>query len=185
MQEINEDIDQDSDNDDLEFKHKKPPMSVKNCRSSSLAHTGNQNDILSKQLDQIKQAERRKNSAKRNNSIHVGNAMQGRESKCGTEGADQHIRDFNNNDAGYFDNDNNSFDFLQIQIEDERLKMLNEIHQIVLDNREDDIDESNLNNKLKLICKNMNDLNIDYSVSKILELSKKEKRILRELIKKY
>jgi len=31
----------------------------------------------------------------------------------------------------------------------------------------------------------MNDLNIDYSVSKILELSQKEKRILRELIKKY
>ena len=31
----------------------------------------------------------------------------------------------------------------------------------------------------------MMDLNIDYSVSKILELSKKEKRILRDLIKKY
>lgn len=108
-----------------------------------------------------------------------------RDPKCGTEGDDKHIRDFSNNDAGYFDNDNNSFDFLQIQIEDERLKMLNEIHQIVQDNREDDIDESNLNNKLKLICKNMNDLNIDYSVSKILELSQKEKRILRELIKKY
>jgi len=31
MQEIDEDIDQDSDkDDDLEFKHKKPPMSVKN-----------------------------------------------------------------------------------------------------------------------------------------------------------
>lgn len=53
------------------------------------------------------------------------------------------------------------------------------------DDREDDIDESNLNNKLKLICKNMMDLNIDYNVSKILELSKQEKRILRELIKKY
>ena len=63
--------------------------------------------------------------------------------------------------------------------------MRNEIQQIVQDNREDDIDESNLNNKLKLICKNMTDLNIEYSVSKILELSKKEKRILRELLKKY
>jgi hypothetical protein len=31
----------------------------------------------------------------------------------------------------------------------------------------------------------MMDLNIEYSVSKILELSKKEKRILRDLIKKY
>ena len=56
---------------------------------------------------------------------------------------------------------------------------------IVKDDREDDIDESNLNNKLKGICKNMNDLNIDYSVAKLLELSKKEKHILQKLIKKY
>ena len=63
--------------------------------------------------------------------------------------------------------------------------MLNEILQIVAGDLEDDIDESNLNNKLKLICKNMSDLNIDYSVSRILELSVTEKRVLRELIKKY
>jgi ACT domain-containing protein len=63
--------------------------------------------------------------------------------------------------------------------------MLNEILQIVSGDLEDDIDESNLNNKLKLICKNMSDLNIDYSVSRILELSVTEKRVLRELIKKY
>lgn len=107
-------------------------MSVRQNRSSSLAHNGNHQDILSKQLDQIKQAERRNKNAKRNNSIHVGNVM--RESKAGTEGGDDHIRSFNSNhNDNYFENnpDNSSFDFLQIQMEDERLKMLNEILQIV------------------------------------------------------
>ena len=66
-------------------------------------------------------------SAKRNNSIHVGNVM--RESKAGTEGEHDHIRHFNNqHNDGYFENNpETSFDFLQIQMEDQRLKMLNEI----------------------------------------------------------
>ena len=70
-------------------------------------------------------------------------------------------------------------------MEDQRLKMLNEILQIVQGDEEDDIDEQNLNNKLKLICKNLSDLNIDYSVSRILELSVSEKKMLRKLIKSY
>ena len=47
------------------------------------------------------------------------------------------------------------------------------------------IDESNLNNRLKLICENLSDLDIDYSVSRLLQLSTKEKKILKGLIKKY
>lgn len=112
-------------------------------------------------------------NAKRNNSIHVGNVL--KDSRYGTEGENDHVKAFNDSKhSHYFDaNENSSFDYLQIQIEDERLKLLNEIQQIVQKDHHDDIDESNLNNKLKLICMNMNDLDINYSVSRILELSVK------------
>lgn len=55
-----------------------------------------------------------------------------RECRVGTEGDNDHIRQFNignNHYDGSFENnpENQSFDFLQIQMEDQRLKMLNEI----------------------------------------------------------
>jgi hypothetical protein len=55
-------------------------------------------------------------NAKRNNSIHVGNVLMKRDSKCGTEGGDDHIRQFNKHHIDrYFDEEdqpNGSYDFL-------------------------------------------------------------------------
>ena len=95
--------------------------------------------------------------------------------------------------------DSNQVDALNIQIEDHRLKLLDEISQLVKGQSHDDNSssdqssqqrdknekskpENQLTQKDALICTNLQNLNIDFDVNSILKLPRHEKSILKEKI---